>query len=89
MPIDPRRRMPWVAKVRMCLHHMPLLKMSIFQILPNQCIMPTKRRISGTGKRIMRVRTMMVKVPKQAMVPMPMATQGEQKHIKEQDIPHH
>jgi len=32
---------------------------------------------------------MMVEVPKPAMVPIPLATQGDQKHIKELDFHHH
>ncbi len=58
---------PGMPNVRISLHRVPLLKRSIFQILPNQCIMPTK-------KSVMRARTMMVEVPKPAMVPMPLAT---------------
>ena len=61
--------MPGRPNNKISLQLKPALKKSIFQMLPNQWIMPTKKRVWGRGRNSDRAGTIMVEVPNPVVVP--------------------
>ncbi len=64
---------PGIPNDSISLHRIPSLKRSIFQILPNQWMIPTKSRVSGKGNKMSMAGTITVDVPNPARVPRPLA----------------